>query len=474
MFAICKIFNPASGGMPSFSTTTRLFKAKERGRKEEKVKVKERKKENEILQELFATAARLAPDSLFIAGLGTLLKEGRYKVIRKLDQGLRSNTFLVEDLQFSYVFLTMTLLCRLTFSISISELRPKYLAAKIFSADATKANDYIQELQILLRVLEHQVGRPAQPLLPILCDHFAQPGLHGLHYFFLTRSFRTDVDAFRASAPTGKLGVHIVKPIVACTLEALQRLHSHDIIHTDIKANNLLFLGPSPAQTEEIMKRDPPLYNGVCTVNETIQVVLSGLGAALCADLDKPSPPGNIRTFALRAPENIVRVQCGKEVDIWAIGCMTYELLTGQSLFRPLAIPSLTSDESLLLLQFAVTGETLSKDIIDQSPVRDRFFDPEGIFIHSKENIYPPRSIKKRLGKLCKDDLTKIQINAAAKFINDCLRLNPHDRPTADQLYMHPWLSTAFSGGEDNEDQLANGNGNVRMPLLPMSTVQEK
>ena len=26
--------------------------------------------------------------------------------------------------------------------------------------------------------------------------------------------------------------------------------------------------------------------------------------------------------LALRAPENVVRAQSGKEIDIWAIGCM--------------------------------------------------------------------------------------------------------------------------------------------------------
>ena len=76
---------------------------------------------------------------------------------------------------------------------------------------------------------------------------------------------------------------------------------------------------------------------------------------------DKPKPPGDIGAFALRAPENVIRAECGKKIDVWAIGCMvsnhvlllfcnspqsrigffficsldlqTYELLTGQILF---------------------------------------------------------------------------------------------------------------------------------------------
>ena len=38
-------------------------------------------------------------DGFFITYPGAILKDGRYKVIRKLGRGSRSNTFLVEDLQ---------------------------------------------------------------------------------------------------------------------------------------------------------------------------------------------------------------------------------------------------------------------------------------------------------------------------------------------------------------------------------------
>ena len=38
--------------------------------------------------------------------------------------------------------------------------------------------------------------------------------------------------------------------------------------------------------------------------------------------VDELKPTGDIGAVALRAPENIVRAECGTEIDIWAIGCL--------------------------------------------------------------------------------------------------------------------------------------------------------
>jgi len=351
------------------------------------------------------------------------------------------------------------------------------------SADSTNAlrNGLIHELEFLQVVADQPQGTP-EPNLPILYDHFAQKSPHGVHYCLLTNPLRSHVHAFRASAPSGRLPVHIVKPIIACVVDALQVLHSRNIIHADIKSDNVLFLGPDTIEIEETIATDPPLVDGTFTFNgtqypifrsqpfnpkiswdaspfiaETIQVVLSDLGAALWAD--KPKPPGDIGAFALRAPENIIRAECDEKIDIWAIGCMTYELLTGQILFQPQHAANLTADEGMLLLQYAFTGETLSKDVIEQSHVKEKYFDREDVFIKSKSNPYPRQTLKQLLTEHCRSgpspELSETQINAAAGFIGDCLRLSPRDRLDVYQLVMHRWLEGAFMGGADDvEGQL--------------------
>ncbi|KAI0043963.1 kinase-like protein, partial [Auriscalpium vulgare] len=406
---------------------------------------------------------------------GALLKDGRYKVIRKLGRGRCSSTFLVEDL------------------LPRNE-SDKYLAIKVLSVYSTIALEkgIIHELDVLQAVHDLPLGT-IRPPLPNLLDHFAQRGPHGVHYCFVILPLRSTIHSERAISPTGRLSIYVTKPIIYCTVGAVQFLHARDIIHAgmwhlsffsrlrvilahryvDIKADNVLLYGALTADIEEILAKEPPLVDGTFEFegeqypmirsqplssetplwntspywSETIYTILSDLGSALW--LDYPMPSGDIGAFALRAPENVIRAECGKAIDIWAIGCMTYELLAGQILFQLPPSDNLTPDENLLLLQYALTGETLNKELVEQSRVRDQYFDGEGEL--SKTNPHPSRTIKSLLEQ--NSELTAKHVDAASRFIGDCLRLNPGDRMSADQLGMHEWLDTAFMGdAEDREE----------------------
>jgi serine/threonine protein kinase len=72
-----------------------------------------------------------------------------------------------------------------------------------------------------------------------------------------------------------------------------------------------------------------------------------------------------------------------------------------------------------------------------------------GSFVKGSANPYPRRSLSELFAQ--HTDLSPIQAEAAAGFIRDCLRLNPFDRLTVDQLYEHRWLETAFMGCKDEE-----------------------
>ena len=89
-------------------------------------------------------------------------------------------------------------------------------------------------------------------------------------------------------------------------------LHSANLIHRDLKPGNILFNG------------------------ETSEICICDFGFARTKTDDIFSITEYVVTRPYRAPEvMLTHGMYSKEVDIWSLGCIFYELLTGQHLFTP-------------------------------------------------------------------------------------------------------------------------------------------
>lgn len=96
------------------------------------------------------------------------------------------------------------------------------------------------------------------------------------------------------------------KWIIYCVAEGLQALHSRNVLHRDIKAENILFRG----------------------ANGDIKVADLGLSVILSNEVCRRSTMKGSTAFT--SPEVILGSQYGKEVDIWAFGCTAFELAMGK------------------------------------------------------------------------------------------------------------------------------------------------
>jgi len=137
-----------------------------------------------------------------------------------------------------------------------------------------------------------------------------------------------------------------------------------------------------------------------------------------------------------RAPEVILNLPYGYPCDIWSVGCVAYELITGFRLFEPENEP-LNADIQQLFLMEKMLGK-IPEDMIEKSSRKDFLFNK-----HSNEirNVSPIVSfpLKERLIKQFLVPESEAEI--IADFISQCLIYNPEGRATPKKLLNHNFLN---------------------------------
>ena len=104
-------------------------------------------------------------------------------------------------------------------------------------------------------------------------------------------------------------------------LLALSYLHDHKILHRDIKPANLLLSANGILKICDL---------GLCRI---LPEKLAGIGGAKTAD-ETHAWTLQVGTSFYRAPELLLGDRgYGEAIDIWAVGCVFAELLTGKPLF---------------------------------------------------------------------------------------------------------------------------------------------
>ena len=101
-----------------------------------------------------------------------------------------------------------------------------------------------------------------------------------------------------------------------------------------------------------------------------------------------------IQTRYYRAPEVILGVNYNEKIDIWSIGCMIYELYTGEILFDPDKDKDFSRDFHHLFLIEELCGE-FPKNLIKKSPRNKEFFKNYKLNCKKKTNINLESLIKK-------------------------------------------------------------------------------
>jgi len=113
-----------------------------------------------------------------------------------------------------------------------------------------------------------------------------------------------------------------VRRIGAQVLESLCLVHGRSIVHTDVKPENILLV-------DQVHKKGLMLEDGALAL-EQLKVKLVDFGSAVHRTWRHPSV---VSTRHYRAPEIMMQVGWSYPADMWSMGCILVELLTGEVLF---------------------------------------------------------------------------------------------------------------------------------------------
>ncbi|CAG9315243.1 unnamed protein product [Blepharisma stoltei] len=140
-----------------------------------------------------------------------------------------------------------------------------------------------------------------------------------------------------------------------------------------------------------------------------------------------------IQSRFYRAPEVILGIPYGMEIDIWSFGCILAELYTGNPIF-----PGESEAEQLQIIMsyLGVPPSTL----LSRAPRARIFFDGEvpRLVPNSKGKTYAPSS-----KSILKSIITKD--SQFLDLIQRCFEWDPNKRITPEEALLHPWITSGLT-----------------------------
>lgn len=143
----------------------------------------------------------------------------------------------------------------------------------------------------------------------------------------------------------------------------------------------------------------------------------------------------DIQTRQYRAPEVLLGHKYDTSADMWSLGCITFELLTGDLLFDPREGSDYDRDEDHLAMFQELLGK-MPKKIACNGKYSKNFFNRKGELKHIKSlKFWPVEDVLAEKYHFSSKDAEEI-----ANFIIPLLEYDTKERATALDCLHHKWL----------------------------------
>ena len=226
-----------------------------------------------------------------------------------------------------------------------------------------------------------------------------------------------------------KYGNKMGKQRIVCyfrqILLAIYFCHCHNVLHRDIKPSNIFV-----------------------QVNNIIRMGDFGLARVFPPTnqkhTNKEHQPWNVVTIWYRPPELLLGAQeYGKEIDVWSLGCVLYEMITGEVLFKSSLINGQESPDGQLRVIVERCGQ-LDKE---NWPDVDKYQFYESIYL---QKVHPNM---KPITFSLKDFLEKNipeEYSGAVDILAGMLELNPHKRLTIPDVFLNDFMASPDGSCDPN------------------------
>ncbi|KMZ07418.1 putative dual specificity tyrosine-phosphorylation-regulated kinase 3 homolog isoform X1 [Drosophila simulans] len=259
--------------------------------------------------------------------------------------------------------------------------------------------------------------------------------------------------------------LQLVRKFAHSLLQCLDALYKNDIIHCDMKPENVLLKQQGRSGIKVID------FGSSCFENQRIYTY--------------------IQSRFYRAPEVILGGKYGRAIDMWSLGCILAELLSGHALF-----PGENESDQLACI-IEVLGMP-NKNILASSKRSKSFFSPKGYPRYCTVRTMSDGMVVliggqsrrgKQRGPPCSKSLSKALDGCKdplfLNFIRGCLEWDADKRLTPSEALKHPWLrrrlprppsSSSGCGGVSglcpsrNESPVTGQNRNFAAEITTSST----
>lgn len=167
--------------------------------------------------------------------------------------------------------------------------------------------------------------------------------------------------------------------------------------------------------------------------HDSIHIKLSDFGS--CLDVNNLN--FDIQTRYYRAPEIILHSHVDSNSDLWSIGCIIYELLTGKLLFDPIKNTKF-SDDILHLYDIISIFGFPPNDLLVNSSKFDLFFRSNSLLKINKTINFSSLSLL--LKNNLHNDLNDHDFYLTLDFMYDFFNYDSSKRPSIESCLNHPWF----------------------------------